>query len=309
MLLIDAIEIASYWGIKVLEAKNLSDRATHIITDVKENFILKKKEGLEKARNEIELLKHLYHNQISVPLPLVSNEGDCTIIYNNEIYCMYNYLDGNIVRSEDAVQNQIIPRLFGKAIASIHKEMLDVEIAINFEHKNLYNQVYNWAVKEVLKINQDKELKEIYLDLEKDLKEIVEKLPKQLIHRDAHLSNILLKDQHVSGIIDFEIAEVNIRVFDPCYCCTSVLSEIFSIEPLKELWFDFVPELFRGYNKLNPLNELEIQSIPKIMLAIQTIFMAYFVNYPTIFEINKAMFLWIYKNQSKLTYTIIRCSV
>ncbi len=123
MLLSDAIEIASYWGIKVLEARNLSDRANLIVTDVKD-FILKKKKGLEKARNEIELLKHLYRNQISVPLPLVSNEGECTIIYNNEIYCMYNYLDGDIVRPEDAVQNEVIPRLLGKQLLLSTKKCL-----------------------------------------------------------------------------------------------------------------------------------------------------------------------------------------
>jgi Ser/Thr protein kinase RdoA (MazF antagonist) len=309
MLLTNTAKIASYWGINVSEIKKLSDKATLIVTDMKEKFVLKKKENVEKAKAEAKLLKHLHSNHINIPLPLVSNEGEFTIIYNNKIYCMYTYLDGNIATPQDAIQNPTIPRLFGKAIASLHSEMLNVEIGSNVEQKNLYHQVYGWAVKEILNIDQDEELQEIYRKFEKELKEIVEALPKQFIHRDAHLSNILLKDENIAGIIDFEIAEINLRVFDPCYCCTSVLVETFHHDSLKERWFDFASKLFNAYHKSNPLDEREIQSIPKIMLAIQTIFMAYFANSPTIFELNKAMFLWIYNHQSQLTNAIRGCSV
>lgn len=48
--------------------------------------------------------------------------------------------------------------------------------------------------------------------------------------------------------------------------------------------------LFQGYRNENSLSDLEINSVPQIMLAIQMIFMAYFIEYPAIFEINKVMF-------------------
>ena len=48
-----------------------------------------------------------------------------------------------------------------------------------------------------------------------------------------HLSNVIFKDDKLEGFIDFEILENNVKIFDLCYCCTSILSELFSDERLR----------------------------------------------------------------------------
>ena len=48
-----------------------------------------------------------------------------------------------------------------------------------------------------------------------------------------HLSNVIFKDNEFQGFIDFELLESNVRVFDLCYCCTSILSELYSDEVLR----------------------------------------------------------------------------
>lgn len=64
-------------------------------------------------------------------------------------------------------------------------------------------------------------------------------MPHNIIHRDANPSNILFSNGEVSGFIDFEISEKNIRLFDPCYCATGILSEAEGVEGNFEKW----PEL------------------------------------------------------------------
>lgn len=305
MLLKNVKEIPICWGIDVSQIKELSNRVTLITDKSGKNFVLKKKGNLEEIKNEMELLGYLHANQVKVHLPLMSNNGEYTITCNSENYCIYNYLEGETFNAKDAVQKQSVPQLFGEAIASLHKIMLGADATTKFTNSDLYIQVYGWAVKEVLKIDNDKTLQEIYRSLETDLEEIIGCLPRQLIHRDAHISNMVFNNGHLSGIIDFEIAEINVKIFDICYCSTSVLSEIFSDEPLRGCWFDFVGELLKKYTEVNSLNELEIHSIWHVMLSIQTIFMAYFTTYPTLFEVNKAMFLWLYKNKTMIENKVV----
>lgn len=57
--------------------------------------------------------------------------------------------------------------------------------------------------------------------------ELYPKLPKQIIHRDPNPSNIITCDDKW-GFIDFELSEKNVRIFDPCYAATAILSETFA---------------------------------------------------------------------------------
>lgn len=102
-----------------------------------------------------------------------------------------------------------------------------------------------------------------------DFKETVHSLRKQIIHRDMHLSNVIFKDNEFQGFIDFELLESNVRVFDLCYCCTSILSELYSDEVLRGKWQHIISTIFEGYNKQNILTREELQSIWYVMLSIK----------------------------------------
>lgn len=52
-------------------------------------------------------------------------------------------------------------------------------------------------------------------------------LPKQLIHRDPNPSNIIVDYGEITGFLDFELTERNVRIFDPCYAATAILSETY----------------------------------------------------------------------------------
>ena len=131
-----------------------------------------------------------------------------------------------------------------------------------------------------------------------------EGLPKQIIHRDPNPSNIILSDDKW-GFIDFKLSERNVRIFDPCYAATAILSESFSEgndEKLRK-WIEVYKNIIYGYDDVVKLSIEEKRAIPYVIMSNQMIATAWFSEqekYKELFEINKKMTEWITNNLSKL---------
>lgn len=104
--------------------------------------------------------------------------------------------------------------------------------------------------------------------LEKDL-------PKQITHRDLHPANILFNDGKLTGIFDFEMVCIGIRIFDPCYCATSILVGGFQNPQNRCKWTGILRSVFHGYRELIDISVIEQQAIFPVLLGIQLLFMAF----------------------------------
>ena len=105
---------------------------------------------------------------------------------------------------------------------------------------------------------------------------LYEKLPVQLIHRDVHFGNFLFANGEFSGYIDFDLSQRNIRIFDPCYFLLSLLSEREKNGITEAQWFEFLENVFAGYEEKLELSEAEKQAVPYVMECIELLFAAYF---------------------------------
>lgn len=109
-----------------------------------------------------------------------------------------------------------------------------------------------------------------------------------LIHRDINPSNMLFDNGEFKGFIDFDLTEVNIRIFDICYCATAILSECFTNSNInKNNWIDILNNLIEGYNSINELNEAERRSVQYVIYSIQIICISYFSQYDKYNELTK----------------------
>jgi len=79
------------------------------------------------------------------------------------------------------------------------------------------------------------------------LSAVYDKLPVQLIHRDVHFGNFLFHNGELSGYIDFDLSQKNIRIFDLCYFMLGLLSEKEKFELTEESWFEFLKNTFHSY--------------------------------------------------------------
>ena len=94
--------------------------------------------------------------------------------------------------------------------------------------------------------------------------------------------------------MDFELAERNIRLYDPCYAATAVLSETFGRDPVG--WLTLYREILSGYDDVVGLTLGERQAAPYVVLANQLVCTAWFAGegtYPELLETNRQMTCWL----------------
>ena len=164
---------------------------------------------------------------------------------------------------------------YGKSIARLHKALIQIEDDILPDETNLFEQIRDWALPKARKINiqWDMGLPESFFEnWLREMAALYEALPKQLIHRDPNPCNILFDGGKVSGFIDFGLSERNVRLWDPCYCATGLLSEWRGVEEIQAKWPALLEGILRGYDSVNPFTPEEKQAIYHVICAIQMVF-------------------------------------
>ena len=180
-------------------------------------------------------------------------------------------------------------RFIGEIIGQLHLALREIEDCVS--EADLLATVKNWALpkaKAVLDLSNA--FCEEYLNT---FSAIYPGLPRQIIHRDPNPGNIICGEDQW-GFIDFELAERNARIYDPCYAATAVLSETFAQN--NDKWLDIYRDIICGYDSIARLTEAEKKAIPYVILANQFVCVAWFAEqekYMEIFETNKQMTKWL----------------
>lgn len=80
----------------------------------------------------------------------------------------------------------------------------------------------------------------------------------------------------MAGFTDFELSQINLRLFDPCYAATGILTENLEKGLTVERWIPLYHDILRGYDREAYLTAEERQAAPWVVLSIQLICTAYF---------------------------------
>jgi Ser/Thr protein kinase RdoA (MazF antagonist)/AraC-like DNA-binding protein len=195
----------------------------------------------------------------------------------------------------------------GAAIGKLHMALLTLDGEVAVDDADSYHQVAEWALPEVRKQNKQWEMglsDEFFDDYLTTFGELCPQLPRQIIHRDPNPSNILLEGDNVTGFIDFELSERNIRLFDPCYCATGILSETPDLAHF-DAWLHVTKQILHGYDSANPLTEAEKQSVFYVICSIQLTCIAYFStiddpDFRRLTETNRKMLTLIAANKERI---------
>ncbi|MED0970451.1 phosphotransferase enzyme family protein [Bacillus paramycoides] len=300
-----ALEIAKFWfHDEHVTATVIQSKVTKVTCNNKE-YILKEKGSIKQLLVELNVLEQLDEKGIRVQKLVKTKSDERYVFYKEKYYCLYEYIAGSVLEIKDTEKLKELGSTIGEELANLHQALNSVGNASELIKRDLYKVLYEWAMPILEKNEQvQRDVIQQMNNIHKKFKEKVQLLPKQIIHRDMHLSNVIFQDNEFQGFIDFELLEENVRVFDLSYCFTSVLSELYMDETLRRNWLQIVRTIFEGYNKQNALTREEVQTIWYVMLSIQIIFITYFVQSVDLLKLNEEMFLWIFANKEEIEEVI-----
>ena len=266
-------EVLNRWNIEA-ETKQIYATAWA----VGDRYILKAAYDLGNLKRNIAIMKVLNEYGVPVASPISTMDGREYIVDDGVYYLLTNKLQGSHV--VDIYERDYFHIVYetGKIVARLHEAFLACEQEITFEDNSLLGEMNGWICQS-LKANNFKYISE--LDFEESLEELkrcYDQLPRQLIHRDIHYGNILFHEDKLSGYIDFDLSQKNIRIFDLCYFLIGLLIDHEKNKNDVAIWLHIVSRFVQGYEESMPLTPLEKESICCVMKSIELLFVAYFLD-------------------------------
>ena len=269
---------------------NKNDNACY----VGEQYILKHTANLGKLKKHIAVSKALHSVGLLSAVPVPTADG-AEFIPDGELYFyLTRRLPGQQLASHRFADGD--GRFVGEILGQLHLALSGIEDCVS--EADFLATVRDWALPGAkAALNLSDAFCEEYLDTFANL---YPKLPRQIIHRDPNPGNIICSHDQW-GFIDFDLAERNARIYDPCYAATAVLSETFGQN--NGGWLGIYRNIICGYDSVANLTDAERQAIPYVILANQFVCVAWFAGedkYAQILQINKKMTLWLIAEFEKL---------
>lgn len=303
-------EILTHWDLKEpIEIKNFyygsSGNKSENTWIVNNDFVIKVCTNFLGLKHQIALSKSLAGTGLETATPVPTKDKNDYYVDGELYFCLTNRIKGECIKSGQIYQNDYKSngRYLGEIIGQLHLILQKQDNGLICNEPNLYETIKDWAIPEVKKymiISNS-----FYEDCLENFKNLYVLLPKHIIHRNPNPSNIIMKDGKLAGFIDFELSERNIRIFDPCYAATAILSESFTENDHDKLhkWLAIFKNIITGYDNICKLSNEEKQAIPYVIYSIQMICVAYFSNkdkYKDLSKTNQKILLWLLENRDML---------
>lgn len=276
------------------------------VWSIGEDFILKAGER-ERMLKNLNVSKALSVQGFVAPTPILTKSG-AEYLDSDKIIMLTRGIKGNPLPKDDRFgdNRREFGFKYGEGIARLHNALVAIESEIAPHEQNLYTHITRWALPEVKKQNYQYQMgvpDSFFENYISTFGVLFDKLPKQLIHRDPNPSNILFDDSVVSGFIDFDLSERNVRLWDPCYCATGILSEWRGVDGTYEKWPSILASILQGYDSVNPLTDEEKQAIYYVICSMQMVFSAYCesqVELKGLAKTNRKMLQFILEQEAKI---------
>ena len=273
------------------------------------NYYLKKNDDEEKDIEKMLMINNFLKEEgIPVVEYVKTVCGEYYTVFDDNIYSLMRKMNGEHINPTNLFSGDYksTARHIGVEIARLHKALKKLGNAAVYESNlmdELNGQILDVRAKNIIDvpceiINSCLELDRIY-----------RLLPKQVIHRDIHLGNMLFENNRLTCFLDFDSSQVNARLFDLAYFGQSLLfiADNYKSGEFVTKWAEFFSSILYGYHSENKLYENEIKAIHKLCLALQIGFISYYLYLEEKRALipNRAdMAKWIYSNEPVFTFSL-----
>ena len=264
-------QILPLWGFENRQLLQIYSSAW----EIDHSYVIKVYDDETQLERNIKISEILLDCAIPAAKTVLTKTGEKYVEYRNNYFLMSEKLQGSNISDR---KDKTVARKVGCAIARLHTAFMKCEREIEFWDNSLLKEMKGW-IRENLTNDQWKILsEEEYSKTVEWLEGVYDFLPKQLIHRDVHLGNFLFLEGNLSGYIDFDLTQRNIRIFDICYFLTGLLAEETDDAFTKMEWIESVKSVIAGYESIIHLSEKEKEAIPCVMECIEILFAAFFIG-------------------------------
>ena len=273
----DVIELLEEWpflGAATLQPTNRgASNTTYLVDAQADKFILKlygDSTLTAQIQYEHSLLAYLQKADLSftVPAPVPAKSGETLILVNRNNTPLRVALLPLLSGQPADRQNLLHTRAAGRALGELHRALAGFDLEGQLAQLPSWGDLYHLhplvsdplEVPQSLALNPNQQAR-----LVKTLTEVIEakpqlytKLPVQTTHADYLSPNILIEDNQVVSVLDFEFATTDLRLMD--YICGL---NHFALFPWKEVsHWEFVQAFSTGYNEQASLTRLEAEAMP-----------------------------------------------
>lgn len=286
-------KLLNHWNLQDENVSNIynvnTGRQSENAYNIGEKYVIKFSANYGSIKNNICISNSLAESGLPVAEIIQTADGSNYLQDSEFYFVVTKRIKGSQLKCEDIFKNTDIAYSIGKNIAKLHNALKTFDES-NYRESDILSEVKSALPKVQDLVN----LSDGFL---KGFSAIFDKLPMQIIHRDINPSNMIFDKDNFKGFIDFDLTEVNVRIFDICYCATAILSECFNNPDIdKSKWLVIFDNLVRGYESIIPLSEYEKQALPYVIYSIQIICITYFSQHDkfgNLAKINIDMLKWI----------------
>lgn len=286
-------KLLNHWNLQDECIKNIYNENTGRQNEnayyIGDDYVIKFSANCGSIKNNISITNSLAKSNLPVAEIIKTVDG-ADYLQDGELYFVVTKrIKGSQLKCEDIFKNTTIAYQIGENIARLHYALKTFDES-NYKKGDIIEDIKSALpkVQNLVKLSDD------YIE---NFSAIFDKLPMQIIHRDINPSNMFFDKGEFKGFIDFDLTEVNIRIFDICYCATAILSECFNNSDIdKSKWLKVFDNLVNGYENITPLSEYEKQTLPYVIYSIQIICIAYFSQFDkfdSLTKINIDMLKWV----------------
>jgi Ser/Thr protein kinase RdoA (MazF antagonist) len=258
----NTLQVLVNWGLGDLTVMPI-ESPSHTTWDIGGEYVLKQYRSVNDAGRSIRLSGLLRPESIPVSEYIPDKNGQLSS--PDGLYCLMTKLPG---MHTDFYEDPQAASALGYELARLHLALAKIEPEVSHHDVDLLAEWHEKYTSSVRGLLADSIIDEV----DRRFQPVYRILPRQLIHRDVHPQHVLFKDGKLTGWLDFDIGQKNLRIFDLAYFLSGLfIGNLNSPERIK-LWHMICRNLLAGYDKQNPLTQDEHDILPVLMIVIECLF-------------------------------------
>ncbi len=267
-------------------------------------YIMQVGTNVTGLKNHIAVSTELQSRGFAAAMPFQTVSGE-DFVTEGELYYFVSHRVSGTTMNDHALYGEGGTELaykLGQAIGKLDHALAEFDFICN--EPNLLEQMKNRWIPKLRESGCFTEA--FYRDYLAHMEQLYPQLPRQMIHRDPNPSNIISEHGEITGFLDFELTERNVRIFDPCYAATAILSATYEDSTLdRDKWPEILRNIIAGYDAVVRLTEAERAAIPYMIYSIQMTCIAFFSEferYRALADTNTQMLKWLIQEEAWKTF-------